>query len=119
MAHVDRTQLANEFAKVQDLFDKLEKIICQQAAYPESTLEDLLKANKVQLSKKENQAQNAARKTRDTLQERQTASVTLHQLRAKFDNAKRNDDGDAKINAARKEFYEADDNAVNNVVYDA
>ncbi len=111
MAH----QLANELVRMQELLDKLERLICQQAAYPESSLEDLLQTEKVKLSKKENQARNAGGKARDAFQERQTAWATLHELRAKFDKAKGNDDGDATIKAARKGFYEADENAVKEV----
>ena len=60
MASLTEEQFAAKLAEVQGPLDHLERLICHQSGDLVENFEDLLRAKKVQLSKKETKARNAS-----------------------------------------------------------
>ncbi|CAF9937874.1 MAG: hypothetical protein ALECFALPRED_007440 [Alectoria fallacina] len=107
MAPLNDAQLAEELVKVQDLLDRLEKLICRQSANPDGKFEDLLKAGTVKPSKKENQARNASDKAKSAVQKSQTARKSQADAKSKFDKTVADRANDKAVSTARGDFWKA------------
>lgn len=107
MAPLTDVQRAEMFAELQRLSDQFESLICQQSGYPAGNFDDLYRAKKVGLSKKDNKAQNASRNARRSLLSGLDPAKNKSELKARLVALNQRKAADIVIKRERDAYWEA------------